>query len=344
MDKISRLYYKSSYELGLEPEVIKEVNGFRFTLGGKTYYFRSGFNPFNDLATSSFCCNKFCINKMLNKAGVPVPKAFSITRKNFKKGKFNLNKLNFPVVAKPTWDTVGGKGVICNIKDKETLLLLLEESFKKYRCMSIEEYHADLRSYRVTVFLNKVIGVVERIPASVVGDGVHTISQLIDMQNSKRKILHEHLAFGPIKITKETDIIFEQRHITPDYIPGIKESIPIRITCNSGAGGTMIGLDTNIIHPENANIACLVANVLNLKLVGVDFLCEDISVPFSKSRGVIIEANPSPDITLHEKCPHGVPLQITKIILKKLILRHIFSYLFKRFISLFRTDSLQELR
>ena len=69
-----------------------------------------------------------------------------------------------------------------------------------------------------------------------------------------------------------------------------------------------MGLHRTAICKENADLALRAAKVLNLQLVGLDFLCEDLEIPIEKSRGCIIEANHCPDITAHEDPPEGCRL------------------------------------
>lgn len=330
MDKISRLYFKSCKELNLNPVKMPEIDGFRFILGKQLYYFRSGQTPFNNASACSISSNKFSTNLVLHNHQIPVPKAFGITYKEFKKGLLDLSDMHFPVVIKPNWGSCSGIDVICNIESLDALLEILPPHLKKHHSMSIEEFQGGLRSYRVLVFAGCVIGLVERIPAHVVGDGQHTITQLIDLENEKRRLLRKKLPYGQLKLNIESEFIFKKQGINSDYVPQLDEKIPLRYICNSAAGGTTISLPINDICEENKLMAIKAAKVLDLDLVGFDFLCEDISQPIGKTRGFIIEANYAPDITLHELSPAGTPTQVTRIILKKFISQNRFAYLLHR--------------
>lgn len=330
MDKVSRLYYNRCQKWGLDPLIIKDIYGFKIQLGHTVYFFRSGIPPFNDASSLSIAHNKYSTNALLHKAHLPVPKAIAISRKEYRDKKFNLDNLQFPLVIKPTWDSACGHGVICNIQNKEQLFELLELSYKKYKCMSVEEFHKNLRSYRVLVFYNRVIGVVERVPAKVTGDNLHTIHELIDIENEKRLKNKKTLPLGPLKLHLESDMIFEERGINVGYKPEQNEIIPLRYICNATFGGTVIGLNTNVIHPDNAKAFSHAAKVLNLNIVGFDVICDDIGIPFSFSKAYIIEANPSPDISIHENAIQGVATPVTIPIIKQLIRTHWFAYFFTK--------------
>ena len=332
MHNITRLYYERCLKLGLSPIAHDLVmDGFSVQLGKHFYHFRGGFTPFNDIASTSIGMNKFSTNKLLAEAGIPVPNAIAITQGDYKSNNYDLAEIKFPVVVKPTWHSACGHFVVCNIKDKETLVAYIEKNIKHQKCLSIEEFQKGLRSYRVLVFYNKVIGVVERIPAHVVGDGESTIRKLIKEQNIIRKQLKKTIPTGPIQIGEETKILFAEKGITLDYIPSKDETVPLRYICNSTYGGTFTSLKTDIICKENAKLAIRSARALNLNLVGFDVLCEDISKPIAESRGFFIEANTDPDITIHEKSINGIPNPVSKIIIGKLIQQHPFLYIAKYF-------------
>lgn len=326
MDLVSRLYFNACKELGLNPTAQKDIHGFNVSLGKQIYYFRSGYAPFNNSGSAALCYNKFSTNKILEMAGIPVPKAMGITKIEYRRGDYDLSKINLPVVIKPTLNTACGKDVFCNIKSKELLSYLLCKYFKKHPCISIEEFQAGLRSYRVTVFYNKVIAVTERIPAQVIGDGMHTIKDLIKIENAQRKTAKDALPLGRIRIMPESKIIFEEMGISSDYIPFENEAIPLRYICNSTYGGNIIGLGATAICKENAELACQAARVLGLNFVGFDILCENIQIPIAQSRGFFIEANPNPDISIHENVITGKKIRVSKIIARKLISQNFISY------------------
>lgn len=331
MHNIAKLYYKSAKELGLYPVRLEtEMAGFYFALGKNVYYFRGGLTPFNSVVSASIGTNKFSTNKLLEMFNIPVPKSTGFTLEQFKNGDWGTEDLKYPLVAKPTWDTACGYKVVCNIKDEKSLIEYVNKYIKLTKCISLEEFHPGLRSYRVLVYYGKVIGLVERIPAHVVGDGKHSIRELIKIQNEKRKAQKKTIPTGPITLNEETWTIFKDLNITIDTVPQEDEKVPLRYICNSTHGGTFIGLNPKIVCEENLKLAARAAAALNLKLAGFDVLCEDITKPIGETRGVFIEVNIDPDITIHESGKEGFPQQVSKTMLKKIIMDHPFLYLYKQ--------------
>ena len=325
MNKNTVFLVRSATELKLPFRYREEFHGIEVFLAGHRYIFKSGYTPFNDSASVNLTANKYCFNRVLTTAGLPVPKATAVTREDFYDHHWAfLHNLTYPVVAKPTYGSSAGYHVLCGIADEATLIHYLEVHFKEHQAISIEEFHQNLTAYRVLVFFNRVIGVVRRDPAHVVGDGVHTIRELIDLEN-KNRALRPDLRAGPIVLDQEANFILTALNITADTIPALNERVVLAYNCNAMRGGTTFSLGAEIC-PENAKLACDVAKALNLNFVGLDVLCEDINIPIEQSRGIFIEGNCNADLTIHANPFAGTPLNTQKIVLKKLISRHPIAY------------------
>jgi len=337
MIKNTLLYYKNALDLkfpliNLEDQIL----GFAIKLGKRHYFFRGGDTPFNSGSSINVAGNKFCMNKTLEMAGFPVPRATAYHQDQLKKEKIEslIENLNFPLVVKPMIGTAGGEDVLCNIQNITQLKAYIKDCGKRHAFLSIEEFHGGLTSYRVLVFYNQVIGVVERIPASIVGDGMHSIQTLIHLYNETREKLEDpnspgyNVADGPIKIDEELHMRLKELQLTLESIPQKDETIILCYTCDSSRGGTMKSLGKKICK-ENARLLCRAAHILGLNMVGFDVICEDIMMPIQHSRGFIIEANYNPDICIHEHPMSGPRVRITRKILRRLILKHPIRYLYE---------------
>ena len=328
MDKSALLYYQSACALKLPASIIKQIGGFEIKLGKARYFFRGGETPFNCGSSISVASNKYCMNKILEASGFPVPKADAIHKDEFKKKNTShlIKKLKFPLVVKPMQGTACGLDVLCNVTNLDQLHAYMKKSYREHAFLSVEEFHPGLNSYRVLIFCNRVIGVVQRFSARVTGDGIHSINELIALENIVRETFKSTVSLGPIKVDEEYHIRLKELGMTLDTIPADKETVVLCYTCNSTRGGTMKSL-ANKICLENARLLCRAAKALNLNFVGFDIQCEDILIPIEKSRGVIIEANHNPDISIHENPMTGIRNRVSKKILFRLILRHPIAYL-----------------
>lgn len=305
---------------------VDETNGFELKLGKNYYQFVENETPLNNSSSARIAVDKYCSNKLLAMAGIPVPKAIFLTIKEFEQGTFEdkIARLTFPLVIKPV-DGSLGIGVLCNIQTLNELKIFLTDYFTLYPELIIEEFHGNLKSYRVLVLNRQVIGVVLRHSASVIGDGKHNLEELIALANSNRKKINEYL--GPIRIDDECKIRLKELNIDVNYIPALNEKIILNYTSNATRGGTFESLD-NQICPKNRKLMVQVAAILNLNLVGIDVECTDINKPITESQGVIIEVNHRPSIRMHELPMSGNPNFVSKKIMRSFILRHPLSYLY----------------
>lgn len=329
MEKNAAIYFRTAQKLKFNCQACPQIDGFQVRLAKHHYLFRGSITPYNACSSAFVAENKYCMNKLLAINGFPVPKAVAYKRETFQKYKIDslLNELKFPLVVKPTRGTVCGTDVLCNITRIEQLKDYMTRCFEKYDCLSIEEFHKNLNSYRVLVFYQKIIGVVQRFSARVIGDNKHTIEELIAISNKTRLKLMGQVSLGLLKIDEESLICLKEVDMTPESIPSLGQEVLLCYTCNSTRGGTMQSLGKSICK-ENADLLCAAARVLDLNIVGFDIVCEDILVPMERTRGVIIEANYNPDVTIHEHPMLGTPNRVSTIIMRQLIKKHPLAYFF----------------
>lgn len=328
IDRNVRLYYKAALMLGLRATYLPHLRCLQVKLGRRNYYFTQTVTPFNCGASISLSKNKYYLNKLLREAGFHVPKAIALRKELFEQRPLSyfIRHLRFPLVAKPVSNTSRGKDVLCNIKDEQSLAAYLKDAFKTYTAMQIEEFHQGLKEYRVLIFNKRVLGVVERFGAEVVGDACHTIQQLMERRNQERQKLSKHLTLSPLKIDIEYERCLNEQGLNLSSIPPLGQVIKLCHTVNTGRGGDFISKG-KLIHPDNARYLCQAASITGLNMVGFDVLCQDIEQSFKASPGIIIEANFNPDITIHEIPHQGTKIRVSKALLKHLIFRHPVSYL-----------------
>lgn len=325
INKNVELYYRSAESLGLTTRPLEYVKGFELQLGKKHYLFCGGEPPFNSSSACVIASNKYWTNQLLRQGGVPVPKGTYIHVSDVENGLLaeRIKALSFPLVIKPMADSSKGRGVLCNIQNFEQFQMLAEKAFEEDDFLVVEEFHARLKSYRVLVFKKKVIAVVWRYPAQVVGDGKHSIQELIDLANAKRQETADFLA--PIVVDEECQIRLTELGLHLESVLKENEQVSLCYTCNATRGGSFEPVDT--ICKENQRLMIKVATLMDLELAGIDVECVDISLPIEKSKGVIIEVNHRPSIRIHETPMKGAPQLVANKMVRSLIYRHPLAYL-----------------
>ncbi len=329
MDKITKLFYKAANELHLPCTFIPEIQALKIVLGQKNYYFYYTLTPLNNAVSSNIAGNKYTFNRLMKKYGASVPNAIIISYEDWSCKPLNelIKGMIFPLVAKPM--TLGGRGrdVLCNIKNLDVLNDYCSRMVGKYQFIQIEEFLPNFREYRVLILKNKVLGVVERFSASVIGDGIHTVEELIAQKNKQREILSEEMTHSPLVYDEEYKLCLEEQGLSLQSVIPQDKKIRLCYTINLGRGGDICSLGKKI-HPYNKRILCQLMKKMNLTYAGLDVLCENIEVAFKQNNWFLIEANTYPDVTMHEVPQKGKRVPVVKAVLAELIYSHPFSYLY----------------
>ena len=154
-------------------------------------------------------------------------------------------------------------------------------------------------NYRVLVVGDSVVAVSERLPAAVEGDGVHSVKELIEMENSDplRGDGHEK-PLTKIKVDDHVMFTLGKQGLDLNYIPRRGETVTLRENCNLSTGGKAVDR-TDRIHPQVSMMAVRAAGIIGLDVAGVDITTTDISKPLKSTGGAIIEVNAAPGIRMH---------------------------------------------
>lgn len=327
MNRNLSIFYERAVQLRLPVTYFSDIGYLHIYLGKKNYYFSRPAPPLGNSSSIKAASNKYISNKILAAAQFPVPKAITFTKIVFDKEPLGelIKGLTFPLVLKPVHGTGRGQGVICNIKNIETLAVCLNDFFCQFSSVQLEEFKQDLKEYRVLILKNAVIGVVERFGAYVIGDGQHSIQELIELKNELRNQLSATLTISPLLYDKEYEICLHDQQLGLSDIPPLHKKVRLSYTANTGRGGEIISHGEKI-HPDNAKMLLGVMHALGLEYVALDVLCEDINTPFTPGKWFILETNPWGDTTIHEAPNQGEKAPVVKKVFKHLIRKHPFSY------------------
>lgn len=238
--------------------------------------------------------NKYKAKQILHENGIPVPlgKLFEQDASNDEILKF-AKKIGFPVVLKPS-NAAQGKGVISHIENDDFLMRAIIHVREElgYKEVILEE-HAFGNEYRVYVMKDKVIAVLNRDPANIVGDGTSTIRQLINKKNKSRK-RNPRLYSCLINVDFEVKNQLEKQNLSLESIPNKNEKVYLRTKSNITSGGDSLDV-TDEFPQEIKDIAINALKVIpNFPNGGVDVMV-DYSKPIDQAAKVI-ELTPVPQI------------------------------------------------
>lgn len=155
------------------------------------------------------------------------------------------------------------------------------------------------KEYRFLVIGAEVVGILHRVPANVVGDGVHTIAELVAEKNDNP--LRGKGYVTPLeKLRLETtEIAFlSEQHKSTDTIPGAGETVYLRGNSNISTGGDSIDF-TDVIRADYKAIAVKAAQAVGAKICGADMIIQDIQAKPDDTNYSIIELNFNPALHIH---------------------------------------------
>jgi len=251
-------------------------------------------------------CNKELTKKMLEDAAIPVPSGSLVVDEEGLD--YAIKKIGYPIVIKPL-DGNHGKGASINVNDYETAVIGLEYAQKYSRKVIVEKYITGF-DFRVLVINHKMVAAARRVPAHVVGDGELNLQELIDKENtdSRRGYGHENV-LTEIDVDKDTNELLEKLNYTLETIPQKGEIVYLKSTANLSTGGTSIDV-TDMIHPENVQMAERVSRIIGLDVCGIDIMAENLTQPLKESGGAILEVNAAPGFRMHLAPSEGLPRNV----------------------------------
>jgi cyanophycin synthetase len=226
-----------------------------------------------------------------------------------------LTAIGKPVVVKP-YNGNQGRGVSLCLNTPAEVRRAFQLAKQEAERVIVEEY-IEGRHYRVVVVGGQVVAAAERVPAHVIGDGVHTIEQLIELENSHplRGNGHEK-PLTKIKIDALVLSYLARTGRRLDDIPAPGERVYLRDNANLSTGGIAIDV-TGDIHPDNARLCERVAKIIGLDICGIDLVTKGISQPMGEE-GAVIEVNAAPGIRMHHFPSAGQPRNVGNAIVEML--------------------------
>jgi cyanophycin synthetase len=258
--------------------------------------------------------NKQATKDLLGAMGVPVPKGYRI--RDIAELEDTLAAVGFPAVIKPL-DGNHGKGATVGIKSIEDANEAWERA-KEYSRWIIVEQQLEGSDFRALVVNNRLIAVAERVPAHVIGDGKHTIQELIDETNAdpRRGYGHEKV-LTEIAVDNQTMRCLRKAGYELASILPKGERFFLKTTANISTGGTAIDL-TDEVHPENVFLFERIARIIGLDVAGVDVIAPNVSEPLRQNGGGIIEVNAAPGFRMHLAPSEGIGRNVAEHVIDML--------------------------
>ncbi|MCL6284221.1 cyanophycin synthetase [Ruegeria sp. 2012CJ41-6] len=242
-------------------------------------------------------CDKEDTHNLLNDLGLPVPQQNMVY--SGREAIRAARRIGHPVVVKPL-DANHGRGVSINLNTDEEVEAGFHEAkeHSKSRAILVESFVTGF-DHRMLVINNKLEAVAKRVPGHVVGDGKSTITELVDIVNldPRRGIGHEKV-LTRLELDNQANRLLSEAGYDAETVLTEGEIFYLRSTANLSTGGTSIDM-TDVVHPDNRDMAERAIMAVGLDVGGVDFLIDDITKSYKDIGGAIVEVNAAPGFRMH---------------------------------------------
>lgn len=292
LNPYARIIVDEARRRGIGMEVLDEqANYFSLIYGGRTIVCRESLSELTTAVAMSRCDDKAVTRRLLVQAGLKVPDQRPAGRETEELA-FLANYQR--IVVKPARGEQG-MGISVDIRTPEELRRAISEA-KRFCERVLLEAFVEGQDLRIVVIGFKVVAAAIRRPATIRGNGRHTVRELIEKQSQRRAAATG--GESRIPLDGETERCLRAAGFAWDSVLAEGQDLAVRKTANLHTGGTIHDV-TPILSHTLCRAAVAAARAIDIPVVGLDFL-----VPSPEGRDyVIIEANERPGLANHEPQP-----------------------------------------
>ena len=292
LNPYARILVEEAYKRGIDVQIDDAAAGlFTLSHGGRRIRCRESLSDLTSAISMSLCQDKRLTHSVLSNAGLNMP-----TQQLAGTADDNLAFLeqHMRVVVKPV-DGEQGNGVAVDLDSIEQVQQAIEAARAFDSRVLLESFHEGL-DLRIVVIGFEVVAAALRRPAQVMGDGLHSVHQLIEAQSRRRQAATE----GESRIPLDAETLRSVRAAGYEYesIVPVGQLVAVRRTANLHTGGCLEDV-TDILHPVLAAAAVRAARALDIPVVGLDLMVPAADQP----EYVFIEANERAGLANHEPQP-----------------------------------------
>ena len=243
----------------------------------------------------SIAQDKELTKTLLRSVGVPVPAGGPVS--SAEEAWEMACEIGVPVVVKPQHGNQG-RGVAVNLTTREQVMEAYTAAREEGRSILVEKF-AQGADHRLLVVGGKLVAAARRDPPCVVGDGTHTVEELVaDVNRDPRRGEDHATSLSKIRLDSIAQAVLAKQGYTISSVPAAGAVVALRQNGNLSTGGSATDV-TDQVHPEMAARAVDAARVIGLDVAGVDIICRDVSRPMEEQGAIVVEVNAAPGLRMH---------------------------------------------
>lgn len=231
-------------------------------------------SPTTSYFSGMIASDKLASYFLLEKAGAKQPETWIVPEDSAKRAELFTRMINThgKVVIKPIGGA-HGNGVFVGIDSAESAEEAYAKDAENSRVLVQEQLVSDKPEVRVICIDYKFVTGFARIPAMVTGDGTHTVSELIKIENEtiRTPAYKSNLAF----INEDGAKRYLAQTGKAGYVPASGEKVQVMGICNIGNGGTVKDVSKEITE-EQKKLSEKIAREFALPVIGIDFFGENV--------------------------------------------------------------------
>ena len=292
LNPYARILVEEAYRRGIDVQIDDAPSGlFTLSHGGRRIRCKESLTDLTSSISMSLCQDKSLTHKVLSQAGLNVP-----VQQLAGNGDDNLAFLeeHSRIVVKPL-DGEQGNGVAVDLDSFDQVQAAIDTARVFDSRVLLESFHEGL-DLRIVVIGFDVVAAAIRRPAQVVGDGHHSVLQLIEAQSRRRQAATQ----GESRIPQDPETLRAVQAAGYEYDSVLPAGVllAVRKTANLHTGGCLEDV-TTILHPVLKDAAIRAARALDIPVVGLDLMVPAADQP----EYVFIEANERAGLANHEPQP-----------------------------------------
>ena len=281
---------KSAHQLGI-PYMHLGQGVYQLGWGSRAIRLDRSSNQMDATIGAKLSQNKVSTANILRMSGLPCPLHGIVYGE--KDAIKTAKEIGFPIVIKPA-DQDRGEGVTVGIEDEDTLRRAfgIAQRLSKSKEVIVER-HVPGVCHRFFIVGQELLYVVKRRPMGIFGNGVDTISELIEEELNRqyKKPLWDRSKLKPLdNLAIKT---LERAGLTVTSIPVSGSFVALRPIESTEWGGVDKDMTAHV-HPDNIDVAVRAAQLMNLHIAGVDIISTDICQPWHQNGAIINEVNFAP--------------------------------------------------